>query len=158
MPGHPHETVIIAAVYVAFSYNPPVFMIPCFLNTFLLFHIFQIKRNSSDSYELPPISICPSAWLDDEKAPSLDLSSDAIEYSLGYIDTYPKIRINDIKKAKTKFLNICNLLNFSSMHEYLKAVALDFKTVYNMNAFNNYTNIKIGDSKALLLSRLFISF
>lgn len=86
---------------------------------------FQVALAPQVAYAYPPLIICPDAWLDADKALSLGFTIDAIKYSFGYYDFSERLDIANITAAKEEFTSAYEKQNFSSLDEYLKAIAVD---------------------------------
>lgn len=76
------------------------------------------------NYQFPQIILCHNTkWFDIEKAKKLDLSEDAIKFSLGYL---PNIAINELdnkSKARQEFLDAYR--GFTNVRDFYLNVTMD---------------------------------
>lgn len=121
---------------------------------------FQTTLNSSFSYPFPPISLCPRAWLDVEKALSLGISWDGLLYGLGYITKLqPQHIIKNLTTAQKQFFEFYESQNFSSLLEFYEAISVDLTTVYSMQEYQRYENVmKLNDNDSYFLRKAFKAF
>lgn len=101
-----------------------------------------MKLEELPEYEYPKVALCPSAWLDAEKAFSLGLSLDGLLYSMGYINliAFNNFYFDNVQQAKDDFLNFYSFHNFTSLLDYFNAISVDLSTVYSSSEFNNVSN------------------
>lgn len=110
-------------------------------------------------YDIPTVAICPAAWMDTNKALAVGVSEEALKYSLGYIDNWSGMQLNNITNAKNDFLNFYYSKNFSSLLDYYKAISIDLTTVNSSAQYENATAaVKLGDNQSYLIGKIFISF
>lgn len=106
-------------------------------------------------YDYPPIALCSTTWLDEDKALSLGLSIDGIKYSIGYIYSY----FNSTEQGKRNFLETYSLRNFTSLLQYYESISIDLKTIYSETEFRNTQNaVFLSHNTSIFLGKFLLTY
>lgn len=94
---------------------------------------FQVQLMSELDYDFPPLLLCPSAWFDAEKAYSMGLSTEALKYSLSYLDNWFVNTFENIEEARLEFSNFYKARKYRSLLEYFTDISQDLRPKAAMN-------------------------
>lgn len=88
---------------------------------------FQVYYQRNETYEVPPVFICPPIWYDTRKIKSTGLSEEAVVFAFTYLLKYTTSNLtrDQVKSAETEFLEYFRQNNFSRIEDFYFNVALD---------------------------------
>lgn len=103
---------------------------------------FQVQLLRPKKYPYPYLVLCPSNWLDYDKAMATGQSMESLAYSIGYMDdlTGSSLDISDISKGQREFLDFYAKASFTSLVEYFQSITVDITKTETWEEFSEATN------------------
>lgn len=101
---------------------------------------FQVSLKRNPSYQFPLAMFCSHIWLDMKKARSLDLSKEALRYSLGYFDNFHRPTLPNASKHRLRFLSFYNEHPYPSLPEFCKNITTNLTKTTSPSEFAKITD------------------